>query len=124
LNALAFIVGLSGLVMQPVRIKNPNAANKMLVFMSASPLCWRRKKGQKNLLPDWQALEKAPKKRQCRARSHPCQLAVYLDVELFGWAKTIGGLARTRMIGHWKTNQQAHIAGAAFNLIRLRDLSA
>lgn len=44
--------------------------------------------------------------------------------ELFGWAKTIGGLARTRMIGHWKTNQQAHIAGAAFNLIRLRSLSA
>jgi hypothetical protein len=44
--------------------------------------------------------------------------------ELFSWAKTIGGLARTRMIGHWKTNQQAHIAGAAFNLIRLRSLSS
>lgn len=44
--------------------------------------------------------------------------------ELFGWAKSIGGLARTRLIGHWKTNQQAHIAGAAFNLIRLRSLSA
>lgn len=44
--------------------------------------------------------------------------------ELFGWAKTIGGLARTRLIGHWKTNQQAHIAGAAFNLTRLRGLAA
>lgn len=44
--------------------------------------------------------------------------------ELFGWAKTIGGLARTRLIGHWKTNQQAHIAGAAFNLVRLRNLGA
>jgi transposase len=43
--------------------------------------------------------------------------------ELFGWAKTIGGLARTRLIGHWKTNQQAHVAGAAFNLVRLRSLS-
>jgi transposase len=42
--------------------------------------------------------------------------------ELFGWAKTIGGLARTRLIGHWKTNQQAHVAGAAFNLVRLRGL--
>lgn len=42
--------------------------------------------------------------------------------ELFGWAKTIGGLARTRLIGHWKTNQQAHVAGAAFNLVRLRSL--
>jgi transposase len=44
--------------------------------------------------------------------------------ELFGWAKTIGGLARTRLIGHWKTHQQAHIVGAAFNLVRLRSLAA
>jgi transposase len=43
--------------------------------------------------------------------------------ELFGWAKTIGGLARTRLIGHWKTNQQAHLAAAAFNLTRLRGLA-
>ena len=42
--------------------------------------------------------------------------------ELFGWAKTIAGLARTRHIGHWKTNQQAHLAGAAFNLTRMRGL--
>ena len=42
--------------------------------------------------------------------------------ELFGWAKTIGGLYRTRMIGHWKTSQQAHVAGAAFNLIRMPNL--
>jgi hypothetical protein len=44
--------------------------------------------------------------------------------ELFGWAKTIAGLARTRFIGHWKTNQQAHVAGAAFNLTRMRGLRA
>lgn len=44
--------------------------------------------------------------------------------ELFGWAKTIGGLARTRLIGHTKTNQQAHLAAAAFNLIRMRTLVA
>jgi transposase len=43
--------------------------------------------------------------------------------EMIGWAKTIGGLARTRLIGHKKTNQQAHIAGAAFNLVRMRNLS-
>jgi len=43
--------------------------------------------------------------------------------ELFGWAKTIAGLARTRLIGHRKTNQQAHIAASAFNLIRLRSLA-
>jgi len=44
--------------------------------------------------------------------------------ELFGWAKSIAGLCRTRLIGHRKTNQQAHIAGAAFNLIRMRNLTA
>lgn len=44
--------------------------------------------------------------------------------EWIGWAKTIGGLYRTRLIGHRKTGQQAHIAGAAFNLIRMRNLSS
>jgi len=42
--------------------------------------------------------------------------------EWFGWAKTIAGLYRTRLIGHVKTNQQATLAGAAFNLIRMRNL--
>jgi hypothetical protein len=42
--------------------------------------------------------------------------------EWIGWAKTIAGLYRTRLIGHAKTGQQAHIAGAAFNLIRMRNL--
>lgn len=43
--------------------------------------------------------------------------------EWFGWVKTIAGLCRTKLIGHRKTNQQAHIAGAAFNLIRMRNLA-
>jgi transposase len=43
--------------------------------------------------------------------------------EWIGWAKTIAGLYRTRLIGHAKTGQQAHVAGAAFNLIRMRNLS-
>ena len=43
--------------------------------------------------------------------------------EWIGWAKTIAGLYRTRLIGHVKTGQQAHLAGAAFNLIRMRNLA-
>ena len=43
--------------------------------------------------------------------------------EWIGWAKTIAGLYRTRLIGHAKTRQQVHVAGAAFNLIRMRDLN-
>jgi transposase len=44
--------------------------------------------------------------------------------EWIGWAKTIAGLYRTRFIGHAKTGQQATIAGAAFNLIRMRNLNS
>jgi transposase len=44
--------------------------------------------------------------------------------EWFGWAKTVGGLYRTRLVGHAKAGQQAHVAAAAFNLIRLRNLAA
>lgn len=43
--------------------------------------------------------------------------------EWFGWAKTVAGLARTRLIGHTKTNQQTQLAAAAFNLIRMRTLA-
>ena len=43
--------------------------------------------------------------------------------EWIGWAKTIAGLYRTRLIGHAKTGQQARVAAAAFNLIRMRNLA-
>jgi transposase len=44
--------------------------------------------------------------------------------ECFGWVKTVGGLARARLIGQRKTGQRAHIAAAAFNLVRMRSLAA
>jgi transposase len=43
--------------------------------------------------------------------------------ECFGWFKTIAGLDKLRHVGHWKIQQQLELAGAAFNLIRLRKLS-
>jgi transposase len=42
--------------------------------------------------------------------------------EAFGWLKQIAGLARTRLIGHWKIRQQLQIAAAAYNLVRIRSL--
>jgi len=39
--------------------------------------------------------------------------------EIFGWFKTVGGLARARFVGRWKIKQQAEIAGAAYNLLRM-----
>ena len=44
--------------------------------------------------------------------------------EGIGWIKIIGGLVRTRLIGHRKTGQQAHVTAAAFNLVRMRSLLA
>lgn len=43
--------------------------------------------------------------------------------EIFGWCKTIGGLARSRFVGRWKLKQQGEVAAAAYNLLRLARLA-
>lgn len=43
--------------------------------------------------------------------------------EIFGWGKTIGGLARSKLLGRWKIAQQALNVGAAYNLLRLVKLA-
>ena len=42
--------------------------------------------------------------------------------EIFGWAKTIGGLARTRFVGRWRILQQTLITASAYNLLRIAKL--
>jgi transposase len=42
--------------------------------------------------------------------------------EGYGWLKSIGGLARSRVVGRWKLRQLMEIAAAAYNLMRLRKL--
>lgn len=42
--------------------------------------------------------------------------------EIFGWAKTVGRMARTRFVGRWKIAQEQLITGAAYNLLRLARL--
>ncbi len=44
--------------------------------------------------------------------------------ECFGWMKCGAGLARSRHVGRWKLRQQMELAGAAFNLVRMRKLLA
>jgi hypothetical protein len=44
--------------------------------------------------------------------------------EAFGWIKTVATLARTKLVGRWKINQQMHLAAAAYNLVRMRKLAA
>ncbi|MFO1007553.1 MAG: transposase [Planctomycetaceae bacterium] len=43
--------------------------------------------------------------------------------ECFGWLKTIAGLARLKLVGQWKIQQQLELAATAFNLVRLRKLA-
>jgi transposase len=43
--------------------------------------------------------------------------------EIFGWFKSVGGLARARFVGRWKIKQQAEITGAAYNLLRIARLA-
>ncbi len=43
--------------------------------------------------------------------------------EIIGWCKQVGGLARARFVGRWKIKQQAEIAAAAYNLLRLARLA-
>lgn len=42
--------------------------------------------------------------------------------EIFGWMKTVGGLARTRFVGRWKIKLEMLATGAAYNLLRLMRL--
>jgi transposase len=44
--------------------------------------------------------------------------------EIFGWAKTIGGFRRTRYRGVKRTQQAGYFVGAAYNLLRIANLSA
>jgi transposase len=42
--------------------------------------------------------------------------------EIFGWAKSIGGLRRTRFKGKRRTQAAAYLVGAAYNLLRMSRL--
>ena len=42
--------------------------------------------------------------------------------QIFGWSKTVAGLARTRFTGHVRIENSALIVGAAYNLLRMASL--
>ena len=41
------------------------------------------------------------------------------DCKAFGWIKTVGGLAKTKLIGHAKLTGQALMCLATYNLVRM-----
>lgn len=73
--------------------------------------------------------EAADARRRARGRQQSCEAYRVSQrirkrvEEIFGWAKTIGGLRRARHVGRWKIGQQALLVGAAYNLLRLARLA-
>lgn len=71
--------------------------------------------------PDAQARRRA-RHRLCQPDYGLSQRARKRVEEIFGWMKTIGGLARVRHVGRWKIQQCAYITAAAYNLLRMAKL--
>jgi transposase len=73
-------------------------------------------------------LRVAARQRMRRRTRHTCyrlsQRCRKKVEEAFSWIKTVAGLARTRLVGQWKLLQQIQLAAAAYNLVRIRSLSA
>lgn len=42
--------------------------------------------------------------------------------EIFGWCKTVGHMAKVRLVGRWKLAMEVLITGAAYNLLRMAKL--
>jgi transposase len=63
-------------------------------------------------------------RRRSRTKRHKVSQRVRKRVEqVIGWCKTVGGLARTRFIGHPLIEMDARITGAAYNLLRMAKLA-
>jgi transposase len=62
--------------------------------------------------------------RTTRHAGYAASLRARMFIEsIFGWAKTKGGIRRTRFKGRARTQMYAHIVGAAYNLLRMSKLA-
>ena len=68
-------------------------------------------------------------RRRARRRMQQARYAISQRIrkrieEIFGWCKTVGRLARTRLVGRWKIAQEVLLTMSAYNLVRLVRLEA
>lgn len=62
-------------------------------------------------------------RRRMKTVGHRLSQRVRKRVEqIFGWSKTMAGLARTRFVGHERIEASALLTGAAYNLLRMTKL--
>jgi len=81
------------------------------------PVRWRA--------PDQGTLARDEAHRRMRTKGYQISQRIRKRVEeIFGWFKTVGGLARARLVGRWKIAQEMLMTGAAYNLLRLARLEA
>jgi transposase len=63
--------------------------------------------------------------RRMRTKGYEASQRIRKRVEeIFGWLKTVAGMARARLVGRWKIMQEMLISGAAYNLLRMARLEA
>jgi transposase len=75
--------------------------------------------------PDPGTLAREKAHRRMRTKGYKISQRIRKRVEeIFGWFKTVGGLARARLVGRWKIGQEMLMTGAAYNLLRLARLEA
>jgi len=72
--------------------------------------------------PGAKARQRAWRRRRTRGYKLSQRIRKRVE-EIFGWCKSVGGLARARFVGRWKIKQQAEITGAAYNLLRIARLA-
>jgi len=81
------------------------------------PVRWRA--------PDQGTLARDRAHQRMRTKGYQSSQRIRKRVEeIFGWFKTVGGLARARLVGRWKIAQEMLMTGAAYNLLRLARLEA
>jgi len=81
------------------------------------PVRWRA--------PDQETLARHEAHQRMRTKGYQISQRIRKRVEeIFGWLKTVGGLARARVVGRWKIAQEMLMTGAAYNLLRLARLEA
>ena len=71
--------------------------------------------------PNGQAREKARRRAQTK-RYRKAQRHRRKIEGIFGWLKQVAGLKRARHVDRWKLQQEAFIAGAAYNFLRMGKL--
>jgi len=73
--------------------------------------------------PKGDARKRAQKRMQTKGYSISQRIRKRVE-EIFGWCKTVGHLAKVRLVGRWKLAMEALITGAAYNLLRMAKLKA